>query len=126
MRNQEGVWDWQGKGRIDLKAMGRFLTNREIYIYFKDCIIAQSRKLSGVVERHCESLEFAAGVGDSDGEVFQEKFEKYIRAVDDHLNSESIEAKFAQSDVCDSTHVILNRNRTPGSRGKGKDNAREG
>ena len=51
VRNPEGDWDWLGKTRRDLKSMGRFLTNREIYIYFKDCSIVKSHKLSGVIER---------------------------------------------------------------------------
>ena len=42
----------------DLKAMCRFLTSREMYIYFKDCSIAKSHKLCGVVGRRCLSLGF--------------------------------------------------------------------
>ena len=62
LRNPEGV----GGGRLckkrrDLKSMGRFLTNREMYIYFKDCSVVKSLKLSGDIERHCISLEFAGG-----------------------------------------------------------------
>ena len=48
-RNPAGAWDWLCKKRRDLKATGRLLTNREMYIYFKDCIVAKSRKLSGVI-----------------------------------------------------------------------------
>ena len=51
---------------------------------------------------------------------------KYIGRVDGHLNSESIEKQFGQADVYDSTTSILNRNRVPGSRAKGKDNAIDG
>ena len=41
-------------------------------IYFKDRSILKSRKLSGVIEGHCLSLEFAGDMGESDGEVFRE------------------------------------------------------
>ena len=57
---------------------------------------------------------------------FQEKFANYIRTVDEHLNSEPIEKQIGQADVYDGTQVILNNYRIPGSRAKGKDNAREG
>ena len=67
VRNPEGVCDWLGRRRRDLKALGRLLTSREMYIYFKDCIVAISRKLSGVIERHCLSLDFAEDLKQSDG-----------------------------------------------------------
>ena len=41
-------------------------------IYFKDCSIVKSHKLSGVIERHFLSLEFAKDLEESDGEVSQE------------------------------------------------------
>ena len=47
-RNPEGVCDRLGKKRRDLKSIGRFLTNREMYIYVKDCSIAKWRKLAGL------------------------------------------------------------------------------
>ena len=61
-----------------------------MYIYFKDCSLVKSHKLSGLIERHCLSLEFVGGLGESGGAVFQEKFAKYIMAIDEHLNSEPI------------------------------------
>ena len=82
--------------------------------------------MSGVIERNFLSLEFAGALGESGGEVVQEKFAKYLMAVGEHLNSESIGKQFTQSDVYDGTQVILNQSRIPGSRGKGKDNDREG
>ena len=100
--------------------MGRFLTNREMYIYFKDYRMATSRKLSGVIESHCVSLDFAGGPKESDGEVAQEKFAIYTRTIDGHLNSESVEKQFGQSNVYDGTQVISNNYRIPGSRAKVK------
>ena len=57
---------------------------------------------------------------------FSGKPAKYIRAIDAHLNSECIAKQLRQADVYDIAHVILNRNRILGSRGKGNDNDREG
>ena len=61
-----------------------------------------------------------------DSEVFQEKCPKYLRRIDEHLNSESIEKQFGQSDAYYSHDAIINRNLAPGSMAKGKDNDREG
>ena len=69
-RNPEGVWDWLGKRRGDLKTMGRHLTNREIYNYFKDCIIVRTNKLEEVVRDHCVSLEFVGDLKAPDGSIF--------------------------------------------------------
>ena len=58
--------------------------------------------------------------------VFQGKFHEYLARVDEHINSEPLDSKFGQSDVYDNYEAILNRNRVPGSRARGKDNARYG
>ena len=42
------------------------------------------------------------------------------------MNSKCVEKQFGQSDVYDSTQMILNSYRAPGSRAKGTDNPREG
>ena len=57
VRNPEGVWDWLGKKRSDLKVTSRNLTNREVYNYFKDYIVLKSHKLGDVVGPHFISLE---------------------------------------------------------------------
>ena len=61
--------------------MGRNRTSREMYIYFKDCSLAESRKLTDVVERHCVSLEFVAELKEPDAVKFQEKSPNYIRGI---------------------------------------------
>ena len=124
VRNPEGVWDWIGGKRRALKAMCRHLANREVYNYFKVCSIVKSRILSGVIEKNFISLEFMGDLLEPNSAVSQAQFSKYLRRVDGHLNSESVEKQFGQSDVYDSTAEIFNRNRFPGSRAKGKDNAR--
>ena len=58
VRNPEGVWDWLGKKRGGLKSMGRHLTNREVYSYFKECIVVKSHMIGEVVGKHCVSLHF--------------------------------------------------------------------
>ena len=70
-----------------LKALVGYLTNREVYNYFKDCSIVESRKLSGVFGKNCLSLRFMGDLIGPDREVFQEKSPKYLRRVDEHLNS---------------------------------------
>ena len=126
MRNPEGVCDWDGKQRRDLKISGIYLTNRGIYPYFKDSRIAKSRKLREVVERHCASLECAMEMNDSDAEQFHESFAKFIRAIDELPNSDSAEKQFGQADVYDNAQIISNTTRIPGSRAKGKVNPRDG
>ena len=71
VRNPEGVCGWLGKKRRGIKANGRSLANREMYIYFKDCSIVKSHKLSGVIGRNCISLDFAGDLEEPDGDVFQ-------------------------------------------------------
>ena len=44
----------------------------------------------------------------------------------EHLDADGLEIQFGRSDVYDSTQVIMNSYRVPGSRSKGKDNTREG
>ena len=81
LRNPEGGWDWLGKKRMGLKSMGRHIENREMYMYLKDCRIAESRKLRDVIERHFISLEFSAELKDPDAEKFQEKFPNCLMAI---------------------------------------------
>ena len=50
-------------------------------------------------------------------EAPQEKFPKYLRREEEHLNPESVEKQFGQSNVYDSTAAILNRNR-PNAQGR--------
>ena len=82
-------------------------------IYFKHRIVVKSRKLSGVIERHCVSLDFADDEEESDGGKFQEKFANYIRTIEEHLNSEPIEKQLGESDVNDSTKAISGNYRIP-------------
>ena len=84
VRNPGCVRDWICGGRRGVKSTDRLLEIWEMYIYFKDCRIAKSRKLSGILERHCVSLDFSGDLGKSDGGGFQEKFANYVRATGEH------------------------------------------
>ena len=107
VRNPEVACDCIGKKRRDLKSHGRLLTNREMYIYFKDCIIAKSSKLSGVIERNRISLEFAEDLEESDcggisGNVSR-LHKGHWRTFEFRMNRK----QFGKSDVYDSTQVIF-------------------
>ena len=54
--------------------MGRNLTNRRVYNYFKGRSLVKSHKLSGEIEKHRVSLEVTGDLVGPDSEVFQEKF----------------------------------------------------
>ena len=41
VRNPEGAWVWLCGERRELKPLGRFVTNREMCIYFKYCSVAK-------------------------------------------------------------------------------------
>ena len=84
-------WGWLWGKRRGIKSSDRHLTNRGIYLYFKDSRIAESRKLRDVVERHSAALEFAKEMKESEDVQFQESFAKFIRTIDELLNSDSIE-----------------------------------
>ena len=58
VRHPEGGWGWLGRKRNDLRTMGRNLTNREIYMYFKDCSIVKSHKLDEAIRKHCLAIDF--------------------------------------------------------------------
>ena len=50
--NPEGFSGRDREESMDLEETGGLLTNREVYNYIKDCSIAKSHKLSGVVGKH--------------------------------------------------------------------------
>ena len=52
VRKPGGAWGWLGKKRRDIKSSIRYLTNREVCLYFKDCAIVKSHKLRGAIARH--------------------------------------------------------------------------
>ena len=84
-----------GGKRIHMKSIGRHLTNREVYSYFKDCIVVKSRKSGEVFGRHFVSLDFMGDVAGPNVEVSHANFTKYLKRVAGRLNSESVDRHLA-------------------------------
>ena len=57
--------------RNDLEALGRRLTNREIYNYFKECIVAKSNKMAEIIRTNCLTVEFTEGLEESALGIFR-------------------------------------------------------
>ena len=124
VRNPEGVWDWLVKKRRELKSLGMPRANREMFNYLREEIIVKSHKLSGVIERHCLPVEFITQLEESDTDQLQDYFGKFIRRIDEYLNTDAIGEQFGKADVYDNAKLNLASSaRIPGSRGKG--NARD-
>ena len=48
-RNPKGVWGCLGGKRNDKRTLGRHLSNRDIYMYFKDFSVVKSHKSDEVI-----------------------------------------------------------------------------
>ena len=115
--------DW-GERR-ELKSMGALLNNREMFNYFRDSVVVNSRKLLGVVERRRLTMEFIKQMDEFEDEQFRDNFDKFLRQIDEYLNTDSAGKQFGKADVYYNDKMILaNISRVPWSRGKGKGNAR--
>ena len=112
-----------GRKRRELKSLGRILTNREAFGYFRGDI-AKNHKLHNVISHHCLPIEFVKKVGYSEPEVSQDEFASGLRRIDEFLNTESPDKQFGTSDVYDATKTNWGNlgKGPPGSRSK--DNAR--
>ena len=75
--------------------------------YFKYTIIVKSRKLRGVVERHCAALDFAGQMKESDDEQFRESLAKFVRTIGELLNTYPIGEQFGKPGVYDIARIIL-------------------
>ena len=49
MRNTVGAWDRIGGEKRELKSLRMFLTNREMFNYFREAIVVHSHKLFGAI-----------------------------------------------------------------------------
>ena len=87
-RSPECVCVWFGKESRDRKISGRYLTNREVFSYFKETAIAKSRKLRAPIERHCAALDFADQMKESDAGQFRRIFAKFVRTIDELPNTD--------------------------------------
>ena len=70
--------------------MGKLLTNREMFNYFREDIMVKTHKLIGAIERHCATLEFTTQMEESEAEQFQDGFGEFLRIIDEYLNTDSI------------------------------------
>ena len=72
------------------------------------------------------ALEYAREMKGSEDEQFQDSFGKFIRSIDEYMNTDSIGEQFGGADVYDNATLNwTNSSRAPGSRSIGKCNARE-
>ena len=76
------VWGWLGRKRRDLGSLGRILTNREMFGYFRGDIV-KNHKLNNVIAHHCLSIEFVRRVESSEPEDFQDEFAIGLRRIDE-------------------------------------------
>ena len=88
-RTPDGFWDWLGRKRIELKNLGRVLTNREMFGYFREANVVKTHKLRQVVQNHCLAIEFTTRLGKNDDEGFRDKFGKVLRTMGEYLNTEA-------------------------------------
>ena len=103
MRNPEGVWGWLGQERRELKIPGMFLTNREVFDYFRDADIAKTHKPHTGVAGNCLAMEFIKQLGAGGAEEFQDDFGKFVRTIGEYLNTDALGKQFGKSDVYDNT-----------------------
>ena len=90
MRTPDGVWDWLGGKRSELKNPGRVLTNREMFDYFREASIEKTHKLRQVIQNHCMAIVSITQLGENDAGGFQDKFGEVLRAVGEYLNTEAM------------------------------------
>ena len=64
-------------GRSDLRSTGRQLTNREIYMYFKDCRIVKPHKLDGLIMKYFATLEFMEDLEEPHGDIRKWNFSDF-------------------------------------------------
>ena len=128
MRTPEGVWDWTGKKRGELKSSGRYLTNREMFDYFRDSNIVKTHKLRTVIENHFLAMEFIKQLAPCESGDFQDDFGKFLMAIGEYLNTDAPGGRFSKSDVYDNAKLNLanDARAIPGSRGKSNDRGEKG
>ena len=69
--------------------MGKILTNREMFGYFRGSNIVKNHTINNVIAHHCLSVDFIKKVDYSDPEVFQDEFDMFLRTIDEFLDTET-------------------------------------
>ena len=99
----EGVCDWLGRERRELESLGRILTNREMFYYFRGENIVKNHTLNNVIAQHCLSIDFIKKVDYSEPDVFQDEFDRFLRTIGEFLDTEIAGKQFGSADVYDAT-----------------------
>ena len=107
MRTPEGVWDWIGKKRRELKSLGIYLTSREMFDYFRGANIAKTHRLRTVIQNHFMAAEFVKQLETCEAWDFRDDFRKFPRAIDAHLNTDAPAKQFGEADVYDNAKLNL-------------------
>ena len=87
-----------------------FLTNREMFSYFREANVVKTHNLHAVIERHCLTMEFIKQLEAGDAEDFQDYFGKFLRAIDGYLNTDALVKQFGKADVYDNAKLNLANN----------------
>ena len=73
---------------MELKILGRYLTNREMFDYFRGADVVETHKLHTVIQNHCLAMEFTKQMEAGEAGDFQDAFGKFLRTIDDYLSTE--------------------------------------
>ena len=94
VRTPEGVWDWPGKKRRELKSLCKYLTNRETFGYFRGANIAKTHKLRTAIQNHCMAMgcmamRFTKQMESGESGDSQDAFGKFLRTIGEYLNTDA-------------------------------------
>ena len=89
VRTPEGVWDWIGRKRRELKGVGRELTSREVFDYFRGATIVKDRTLNNIIVQHCLSIDFISKAGNSEEETFHDDFALFLSKIDEFSDTDA-------------------------------------
>ena len=81
-----------------------------MFSYFSAANIVKTRKFRPVIERHFMTIVFVKRLGSGDSEDFQDDFGKFLRTIDEYLNTDALGAQFGKADVYDNAKLNLANN----------------
>ena len=94
VRTPEGAWDWIGRKRSELGNLGRVLTNREMFGYFRGANVVKTHKLNPIIANRCLDIDFIAKLEASDAEEFHDMIGKELERMNEFLNTEALGKQF--------------------------------
>ena len=77
------------KEKGELETSGRILTNRAMFDYFRGSNIVKNHTLNNVIAQNCPSVDFIKKVDYSEPDVFQDEFDRFLRAINEFLDTET-------------------------------------